>query len=52
MTIDEVQDIEVLRKAAKMLESENLEMARIIKRLKRRPFELEHGKPEQLDLLK
>ena len=52
MTIDEVQDIEVLRKAAKMLESENLEMAKIIKRLKRRLFELEHGKPEQLDLLK
>lgn len=50
MTIDEVEDIELLRRAAKMLEAENLEMAKMIKRLKREVFELKHGKPEQLKL--
>ena len=50
MTIDEVEDIELLRRAAKMLEAENLEMAKMIKRLKRENFELRHGTPEQLDL--
>src|SRR5690606_18816749 len=50
MTIDEVEDIELLRRAAKVLEAENLEMAKMIKRLKREVFELKHGKPEQLKL--
>jgi len=50
MTIDEVEDIELLRRAAKMLEAENLEMAKMIQRLKRELFELKHGKAEQLEL--
>lgn len=50
MTLDELNDIEALRKAAKMLESENLAMARMLTRLKRELFELKHGKPEQLQL--
>ncbi len=50
MTLDDVEDIETLRKAAKMLESENLQMAKMISRLKRELFELKHGKPEQLKL--
>lgn len=50
MNIDEVDDIEALRKAAKMLETENLAMAKMITRLKRELFELKHGKAEQLEL--
>src|SRR5688572_8809579 len=50
MSIDEVDDIELLRKAAKILEAENLEMAKLIAQLKRELFEMKHGKPEQLKL--
>lgn len=50
MNIDEVDDIEALRKAAKMLETENLAMAKMITRLKRELFELKHGKAQQLEL--
>lgn len=50
MTIDEVEDIEVLRRAAKVLEAENLAMAKTILKLKRELFEMKHGRPEQLKL--
>lgn len=50
MTIDEVEDIEVLRRAAKVLEAENLAMSKMIVKLKRELFEMKHGKPEQLML--
>jgi transposase len=50
MTLDDVEDIETLRRAAKMLESENLQMAKMITRLKRELFELKNGRPEQLKL--
>ena len=50
MTIDEVEDIEVLRRAAKVLEAENLSMSKMIVKLKRELFEMKHGKPEQLML--
>ena len=50
MTIDEVDDIEVLRKAAKLLEAENLAMAKMIVKLKRELHELKRGRPEQLKL--
>ena len=50
MTLDDLEDIETLRRAAKMLEAENLQMAKMITRLKRELFELKHGKAEQLEL--
>ena len=50
VTLDDLDDIETLRRAAKMLESENLQMAKMITRLKRELFELKHGKAKQLEL--
>ncbi len=50
MTLDLVTDIELLRKAAKMLEAENLAMSKIIGKLKRELHELKGGDPEQLVL--
>jgi len=50
VTIDEVDDIEVLRRAAKVLEAENLVMSKMIVKLKRELFEMKHGRPEQLML--
>jgi len=50
VTIDEVEDIEVLRRAAKVLEAENLVMSKLIVKLKRELFEMKHGRPEQLML--
>ena len=52
MTLDDVEDIETLRTAAKLLEAEVQELVKTVTKLKRRVFELEHGKPEQLELLK
>lgn len=51
MTLDDVEDIETLRRAAKILEAEVQELVKTVTKLKRRVFELEHGKPEQLELL-
>jgi transposase len=50
MSLDEVDDIEVLRRAAKILESENQAMAKMIAKLKRELHELKGGDPEQLRL--
>ena len=50
MGIDEVEDIETLRRAAKVLESENLVMSKMILKLKRELHEMKHGKAEQLEL--
>ena len=52
MTLDDVEDIETLRRAAKILEAEVQELVKTVTKLKRRVFELEHGKPEQLELQK
>src|SRR5690606_19232365 len=52
VTLDDVKDIETLRRAAKILEAEVQELVKTVTQLKRRVFELEHGKPEQLELLK
>lgn len=50
MSLDEVQDIELLRKAAKLLEAENLKMARAIAQLKKQIAQLSGKVPVQLEL--
>ena len=50
MTLDDVKDIETLRKAAKILDAEVQTLSKLVVRLKRELFELKHGKPEQLQL--
>lgn len=50
--LNDVEDIETLRRAAKILEAEVQELVKTVTKLKRRVFELEHGKPEQLQLQK
>jgi len=52
VTLDDVDDIETLRRAAKILEAEVQVLVKTVTKLKRRVFELEHGKPEQLELQK
>ncbi|HYO94639.1 MAG TPA: IS66 family transposase [Polyangiaceae bacterium] len=50
MTLDDVEDIETLRRAAKLLEAENQKFVREIAKLKRQLHELKGGDPEQLTL--
>ncbi|HYO95844.1 MAG TPA: hypothetical protein VER33_15085, partial [Polyangiaceae bacterium] len=50
MTLDDVEDIETLRRAAKLLEAENQKFVREIAKLKRQLHELKGGDPEQLML--
>ena len=50
MSLDEVQDIELLRKAAKLLEAENRKMARSIAQLKKQIAQMSGKVPVQLEL--
>lgn len=50
MTLDDVEDIETLRRAAKLLDAEVQTLSKLVLKLKRELFELKHGKAEQLKL--
>src|SRR5690606_2456549 len=50
MTLDDVEDIELLRKAAKLLDAEVQTLSKLVIQLKRELHELKHGRPEQLKL--
>ncbi|OQX66423.1 MAG: hypothetical protein B6A08_20570 [Sorangiineae bacterium NIC37A_2] len=50
MTLDDVRDIETLRKAAKLLDAEVQTLSKLVVKLKRELFELKHGKAQQLEL--
>lgn len=50
MTIDDLDDVATLRRAAKLLEAENQKMARVIAKLQKQLHELKGGDPEQLSL--
>src|SRR5690606_11969068 len=50
MTLDDVEDIELLRKAAKLLDAEVQTLSKLVMKLKRELHELKHGRPEQLKL--
>lgn len=50
MTLDDVEDIETLRRAAKILEAEVQTLSKLVLSLKRELHEAKHGKPEQLKL--
>lgn len=50
MTIDDIDDVVTLRRAAKLLEAENQKMARMIAKLQKQLHELQGGDPEQLSL--
>ncbi|HMJ51370.1 MAG TPA: IS66 family transposase [Polyangiaceae bacterium] len=50
MTLDDVSDIESIRKVAKLLEAENQRLAREVAKLHREMHELRGGDPEQLAL--
>jgi transposase len=50
MTIDELDDVPSLRQAAKLLQAENREMARLIARMQKELHALKGGDPEQLTL--
>ena len=50
MTLDDVKDIETLRKAAKLLDAEVQTLSKLVVKLKRELFELKHGKAQQLEL--
>ena len=50
MTLDDIEDIELLRKAALMLQEDNKKLLRLISKLKKELHELKGGDPEQLKL--
>lgn len=50
MTLDDVKDIETLRRAAKILEAEVQTLSKLVLSLRRELHEARHGKPEQLKL--
>jgi transposase len=50
VTLDDVEDIETLRRAAKLLDAEVQTLSKLVLKLKRELFELKHGKAEQLKL--
>jgi transposase len=50
MTLDDVEDIETLRRAAKILDAEVQTLSKLVMKLKRELHELKRGKPEQLSL--
>jgi transposase len=52
MTLDDFEDIEQLRDAAKLLDAEVQSLTKRLVALKRENFELKHGKAEQLELQK
>ena len=50
MTLDDIEDVEVLRRAALMLQEDNKMLIRMIRKLRKELHELKGGDPEQLRL--
>ena len=50
MTLDQIDDIELLRKAALLLQEDNKKLVRLIGNLKKELHALRGGDPEQLKL--
>lgn len=50
MTLAEIDDIELLRKAALLLQEDNKKLTKLLAQLKRKLHQLESGDPEQLKL--
>ncbi len=50
VTLDDIEDVEVLRRAALMLQEDNKMLVRMIRKLKKELHELKGGDPEQLRL--
>jgi hypothetical protein len=50
MTLDQIEDIELLRKAALLLQEDNRKLVRLITKLKKELHALRGGDPEQLKL--
>ena len=50
MTLDEIDDIELLRKAALLLQEDNKKLVRLLAQLKKELHALKGGDPEQLKL--